>query len=257
MSLPAIEVIDGIQMLTDAHVGRNRRSAPGDKLSAAAPRYGRIALEKFDATVKESRYFDGLQHTGYLLTPGMLITRGGCFNLPRASFFTVAGELRIRGGAGFVVSDEGYRGMIQVGGPIESTGRLAYIDGCSDTLLVAPLLLGDPCLNHLHFPPGISQTLHTHPSVRAGIVARGRGWAVNGDEERIALEPGMVWLIRPDVPHRFVTEAEPMDVIAWHPDSDTGPTHQNHPMINRTIVGHAPASRRPDLQTDPKTLAQR
>ena len=27
-----------------------------------------------------------------------------------------------------------------------------------------------------------------------------------------------------------------MAVIAYHPDSDFGPTHEVHPMINRTIV---------------------
>ena len=27
-----------------------------------------------------------------------------------------------------------------------------------------------------------------------------------------------------------------MDVVAYHPDSDTGPTHDDHPMLNRTIV---------------------
>ena len=26
-----------------------------------------------------------------------------------------------------------------------------------------------------------------------------------------------------------------LDVIAWHPDSDFGPTDQDHPMINRTL----------------------
>jgi hypothetical protein len=28
-------------------------------------------------------------------------------------------------------------------------------------------------------------------------------------------------------------------VIAYHPDSDFGPTHENHPMVNRTIVTNA------------------
>ena len=27
-----------------------------------------------------------------------------------------------------------------------------------------------------------------------------------------------------------------MDVIAYHPDSDWGPTHREHPMLNRTLV---------------------
>ena len=36
-----------------------------------------------------------------------------------------------------------------------------------DTLLLAPPKLTDPCLNLLHFPPGITQTAHSHPSLRS------------------------------------------------------------------------------------------
>jgi hypothetical protein len=28
-----------------------------------------------------------------------------------------------------------------------------------------------------------------------------------------------------------------MDVVPYHPDSDWGPTHEEHPMVNRTLVG--------------------
>jgi hypothetical protein len=31
-----------------------------------------------------------------------------------------------------------------------------------------------------------------------------------------------------------VTEDSHLDVIAYHPDTDFGPTDDNHPMINRT-----------------------
>ena len=34
----------------------------------------------------------------------------------------------------------------------------------------------------------------------------------------------------------MVTADEALLVIAYHPDSDFGPTHERHPMINRTIV---------------------
>jgi hypothetical protein len=52
-------------------------------------------------------------------------------------------------------------GPFQVAGPVEEHGRVRYIDGCTDSLLNAPQLRGEPCLNHLHFPRGIDQTLHT------------------------------------------------------------------------------------------------
>lgn len=129
----------------------------------------------------------------------------------------------------------GYKGFYAMGGPIENKGRLRYIDGCSDTLLCAPPLLGDPCLNLLHFPPQIDQTAHTHPSTRAGIVAKGEGICVAGEKE-IPLTAGLLFYIARNTIHKFRTTAQTMDVIAYHPDSDWGPTHEQHPMVNRTWV---------------------
>lgn len=129
----------------------------------------------------------------------------------------------------------GFKGLRAVGGPIEAAGRLKYIDRCSDTLLVCPPLLGDPCFNHLHFPPGIEQTEHTHPSTRAGAVARGLGWCET-PHGLSALRPGLIFHIPTDGRHRFVTSGDTMDVIAYHPDSDWGPTDAEHPMVNRTWV---------------------
>lgn len=129
-----------------------------------------------------------------------------------------------------------YHGLRTMGGPIEPLGRLRYIDRCSDTVLSGPPLLGDPCLNHLHFPPGIDQTEHTHPSIRAGIVARGSGWCATpaGSSK---LEAGVLFSIPCHGRHNFLTgDDEVMDVIAYHPDSDWGPTHDDHPMVNRTWV---------------------
>lgn len=145
----------------------------------------------------------------------------------------------------FLVQADKYDGMRMFGGPIEAVGRLKYIDGCTDSLLVPPVKLGDPCLNHLHFPTDIDQTMHTHPSVRVGVVARGQGecvtpWGV------IPMTEGTVFIIHPENgevhqaskvgSHAFRTRERTMDIIAWHPDSDFGPTDEVHPMINRTIV---------------------
>lgn len=126
-----------------------------------------------------------------------------------------------------------------IGGPIEPKGRLRYIDRCSDSLLVAPPKLGDPCLNLLHFPTGIHQTAHTHPSVRCGAIANGAGYCVNGDDEKLDLLPGMIWVIPREVVHSFHTadSGSVLNVIAYHPDTDWGPVDENHPMLNRTWVG--------------------
>jgi hypothetical protein len=155
---------------------------------------------------------------------------GQWFARPDGASLRLAPETRV-----VATQRVGFRGLGACGGPIETAGRLRYIDRCSDTVLMPPPVMGDPCLNHLHFPLGIEQTEHTHPSTRAGAIARGFGWCETpaGLSE---LWPGAVFYIPADGRHRFVTGTESMDVIAYHPDSDWGPTDEEHPMINRTWV---------------------
>ena len=125
-------------------------------------------------------------------------------------------------------------------GWVEEQGRLVYIDGCSDSLLIYPPRQGDPSLNLLYFPPGIEQTAHTHPSIRLGCVIEGHGHAdvwKDGKKESIPLQKGKMFCLEESELHRFRTaEGQPMTVIAWHPDGDWGPTDHNHTMLNRTYV---------------------
>lgn len=134
------------------------------------------------------------------------------------------------------------------GGPIESVGRLKYIDGCTDTMLLAPLVVGDPCLNHLHFPPNTKQTMHTHPSYRIGVVARGSGQCVT-PWGNVPLVPGLVFVIKAATgaklsgyevgSHCFYTDDECMDIISFHPSTDVGPTDEVHPMIIGTQINES------------------
>lgn len=156
-------------------------------------------------------------------------------------YFCLEPPFKLIGGRGFGVCLDGHRAFNLIGGPIEAVGRLNYIDGCTDSLLISPIMLGDPCLNHLHFPPNIRQTMHTHPSNRVGCVIRGKGRCVTPTEE-IPLVPGKVFCIPKDGHHCFYTDSDSMDVVAWHPDSDFGPKHEQHPMVNRTFVDGLPAN---------------
>lgn len=146
-----------------------------------------------------------------------------------------AGVINAEHVSGYMVMRLGYKGQTTLGGPIEDKGRLSYIDGCSDTLLVYPPRLGDPSLNHLYFPAGIDQSFHTHPSIRMGFVARGEGVAElsNG---KIKLKQGMTFCLDEQELHRFKTNKSEMHIIAFHPDGDWGPTDQNHTMLNRTYL---------------------
>jgi len=166
------------------------------------------------------------------------------FSIPSRTNATLSGDAR-----GFAVLRLDYFGLTTVGGPIEDKGRLKYIDGCSDTLLISPPMKGDPCFNLLHFPAGISQTKHTHPSIRAGLIHGGKGICLTetGAEE---LKPGTMFILYPEAIHAFSTEdSNGMNLTVFHPDSDFGPTHEEHPMLNRTIVDGVSARHIEEIRT--------
>ena len=160
----------------------------------------------------------------------------GRFLLQQGMYFSVPGPCALRGGQGVAIAcPDGFEAMPQVGGPIERVGRLRYIDGCSDSLLVHPPRQGDPCLNLLHIPTATTQRAHTHPSLRMGVIARGRGrcQTLSGV---YTLREGMAFAIPSGLVHSFHThEDEALWVIAYHPDTDTGPRDEDHPMLNRTF----------------------
>lgn len=139
-------------------------------------------------------------------------------------------------GKGIAVTREEWWGDFLLGGPIPWEGRLKYIDGCTDSLLLPPPMKGDPCLNLLYFPPGIDQTFHTHPSDRIGMILSGRGQCET-PEGQVDLVAGMLFCIHTDGIHRFRTPyGKDMRVLAYHPDSDFGPTDEEHPMLGRTLI---------------------
>jgi mannose-6-phosphate isomerase-like protein (cupin superfamily) len=177
-----------------------------------------------------------------------IITTQGEYEVPQGMYFCLNHSATIIGGSGIAVERTAFHGVFMIGGPIEPEGRLKYIDGCTDSLLIPPVKKGDPCFNHLHFPPRIDQTQHTHPSMRVGMVVKGTGECIT-PEGIIPLFPGQVFIIHEEGLHSFRTTGESMDVIAYHPDSDFGPEDENHPMVNRTIVNGISASVLDEIRT--------
>ncbi len=235
------------------------------------------------------------------------------FTLYEGSYFSVPcsfnmGLIPKRGGDDaqcqtVLITKLGFLGQT-VTGRLEGRGRLSYVDGCSDSLLVYPPRMGDPCLNHLHFPGDVLQTQHTHPSIRMGVVMGGEGvsWrGKNGEKADLRsfmdlvqdfsldtavklyesyahlagsgdspisvvsandgsdsinrfdnswpefenidmlhhLRPGGVFLLEEGELHSFATPpGGHMEIVAFHPDSDWGPTDNDHPMLNRTYIKH-------------------
>jgi len=138
----------------------------------------------------------------------------------------------------FLVVRLGYIVPSQIGW-VEKKGRLSYIDGCSDSLLVYPSRLGDSSLNLLYFPPGIDQSFHRHPSIRLGCVIDGQGFSSYGEldqEKESILATGTAFCLNEQERHRFRTQSGTMSIIAFHPDGDWGPTDHNHTMLNRTYL---------------------
>jgi quercetin dioxygenase-like cupin family protein len=181
----------------------------------------------------------------------VLRRNGYTYNLPPGSYFvtnTGAAELSSPGGRILLVHQPWADFPFTLGGPIEATGRLRYIDGCTDSLLIPPWRKGEACLNLLHIPPGTEQTIHTHPSDRIGVVVRGNGQCVTPDGT-VDLVPGLIWRITADGLHRFRTEGDAISIVAWHPDSDWGATDQQHPMLRKTFVDGVSATDIPAIQT--------
>lgn len=186
---------------------------------------------------------DGGTHLGYVLDGEGLaleLASGHRYPLHPGCYFSAPGQAVVTGhGRVELLTSFGHQGTFSLGGPLEPWGRLRYIDGCTDTMLIPPVRLGDPCLNALYFPPQTHQTQHTHPSLRAGVVVSGGGVCrtPHGDHE---LSPGKVFLLPAETWHAFHTGDAPagqrsaLTVIAFHPDSDFGPTDDDHPMLNRT-----------------------
>ena len=122
-------------------------------------------------------------------------------------------------------------------------GNLSYIDGGTNTTAVNPSRLGDPVINYVHFPAGMTQTLHTHPSHRVGMVLKGQG-LVELDSDNFELSQGDVFFLKRNIFHNFMCPYD-QDVIllVFAPDSGTGPTDEVNPLKIRTYVGQQRYSR--------------
>ncbi len=165
-----------------------------------------------------------------------ITTAQGSFQLGAGMYCCVPTQVQVEGkGRGLLIEQRAFEGFFQLGGPIENKGRLQYIDGCTDSLLIAPPVWGNPCLNLLNIPAGTFQSQHTHPSFRIGMVVRGTGTCIT-PEGQTPLEAGLLFVIEEDTLHSFKTEENELLIVAYHPDSDFGPTDENHPMVNKTIL---------------------
>jgi len=182
-------------------------------------------------------------HYGFVFEGEFQLRRKGFPTLTLVSgmHFCCPGAFQLDGqGRAVAIERKGYRGLFSVGGPVETRGRLSYIDGCTTSLLAQPARMGEPCLNLLCFPPQTVQTEHTHPTLRMGLVYSGSGLCLSKGKELCALKPGQTFFIEEGFSHSFHTQDQQLSIIAFHPDTDWGPTDQQHPMLNRTYMKQLP-----------------
>ena len=172
---------------------------------------------------------DGVVELGRGKLPGLSLVKGMYFSCP--------GPMELKGsGEVVVIRRYGYRSLFNAGGPVEEKGRLTYIDNCSTSIIIPPARKGDPVFNLLVFPPNTEQTMHIHPTLRMGVVLEGSGQCITPKAEPMPLHTKMLFYLEENKPHCFYSGKEKLVIIAYHPDSDVGPTDENHPMLSRTFT---------------------
>lgn len=117
-------------------------------------------------------------------------------------------------------------------------GNLSYMDGGTNTTAINPGRLGLPVINYVHFPAGMQQTLHTHPSQRIGLVLSGKGEIELDNNVMFPIKAGDCWVMERNVLHNFMcNQDEDVILFVFSPDSGTGPTDEVNPLKVRTYVG--------------------
>lgn len=189
----------------------------------------------------ESRAFDATDGTYYIMLEHASYYADNVKFENVCAAFVVNNHFTIKCGSG-TAAVIWYRGLHLLESryyvqDILDMGNLSYIDGGTNTTAVNPGRLGDPVINYVHFPAGMKQTLHTHPSHRVGMVLKGRG-LVELDDREFSLQQGSVFFMQRNVLHNFTCPYdEDVVLFVFAPDSGTGPTDEVNPLKIRTYVG--------------------
>jgi quercetin dioxygenase-like cupin family protein len=198
-----------------------------------------LTITKLEAG--ESRAFDATDGTYYIMLENSSYYADNVKFENVNAAFTVNNHFTIKCGAG-TAAVIWYRGLHLLESryyvqDILDMGNLSYMDGGTNTTAVNPGRLGDPVINYVHFPAGMKQTLHTHPSHRVGMVLKGRG-LIELDNNEFPLQQGDVFFMQRNVLHNFMCPySEDVVLFVFAPDSGTGPTDEVNPLKIRTYVG--------------------
>jgi len=195
----------------------------------------------YDIVVSKENYF-GHDFTGtsYLMGKDCSIQVTGGWS-GNGNFAAQTGKEFVAHGETFVhikfyglsMNDE--RLFVPCGNPM---GNLSYMDGGTNTTAVNPGRLGLPVINYVHFPAGMEQTLHTHPSQRIGLILSGKGLVELDKGVKFPIKEGDCFVMERNVLHNFMcNQGEDVTLFVFSPDSGTGPTDEINPLKVRTYVG--------------------
>lgn len=189
----------------------------------------------------ESRAFDSTTGTYYIMLQHASYYSDSVKFEDVDAAFAVNNHFTVKCGSGTAVVVE-YMGLHLLESryfvqEVLDMGNLSYMDGGTNTTAVNPGRLGDPVINYVHFPAGMEQTLHTHPSHRVGMVLKGHG-KIELDDGEFPLKTGDVFFMQRNVLHNFKCPYDENVVLfVFAPDSGTGPTDEVNPLKIRTYVG--------------------
>lgn len=179
----------------------------------------------------------GLVHFGVVQTGRATLKRNRQeLLIPSEHYFRTSGPSNISGGLGLLISMATAQERSLKIGEIPQRGYLEYKPGGRMAAICPPDVRGDPNLNMLEMDPTIrDQDDHFHPSVRVNIVITGSVTCFTHNAPPRELFPGDVIVLHPKQHHRFVAGDQGMRFVAFHPDSNYGPTRDDNPMLNNTF----------------------
>lgn len=154
--------------------------------------------------------------------------------LPENYYFRLGPGVKIRGKSALVVLVAMPPRETKFG-KIPQRGAIEYEPGGQETTLVYPDIFGEPTLNFLSMEPHFrDQLMHWHDAIRINIVISGEVFCETPSHAPVTCNRGSIIILPNGALHRFRTNSTGMKFVAFHPDSEFGPTPKNNPMFNKT-----------------------
>lgn len=176
-------------------------------------------------------YHQNCSYYGYVFEGSVTIKyKKEDFTVKKGMYFSLPKELNIQGeGKAFIIEHYDHSCFFQIGGPVEEKGRIECEYNRSNSLLIAPTELHQPCLNLLQIHKNQENLpFHTHQEYRIGMVVEGFGYFATNDN-RIPLEKGEIFILPANLAHRLEApkNSENFLIISYHPKSQVNPIYTN------------------------------